>query len=522
MRIQCPECSQRFDVSEELMGKTVECGTCDGRFKVTIDEVVAEKDKFYPGEKRETHLERFGRNSVDAASPVAFQQAHYQANMNADRVGPQRPRRTVSTIIGVSLMSLIIVIFLLAGGKEGLMRDMETGNRFILVAFTALVGGALVIYGKANNRQFGVLLALVFGVILLALPVMFPANPTSVSAEPIVAVGTSPDSSGDATTTAIDIDRKQASYLFEIGYDPVSDALGKYPENQVVGIFLRNASETIRGKIGAYLYEVTDKASREIIYKRGESGNHGLVVLVEQKKSIDEIAALCSKFGRIDKIDRKLRVIDVVVESSKLIKLDPYNALDRDSLDYQLQNLKALKSIDPKERMKAVKRLADSEPKARRRDIAEALIQMLPESKTDLQLEIIKTLKKWSKPGEGAEPVVLAAVKQIHQQGKVDKTSMEFLVDRGVEGSEVILIELWDKDPVTWSDIVMRLGEGAQILLLPKIKEMDVAHLAAVSAILGKTGTAACIPHLEQEMASKDEHGKKSLQAAIDEIKKRQ
>ena len=216
------------------------------------------------------------------------------------------------------------------------------------------------------------------------------------------------------------------------------------------------------------------------------------------------------------------QVIDVVVESSKLIKLDPYNALDRDSLDYQLQNLKALKSIDPKERMKAVKRLADSEPKARRRDIAEALIQMLPESKTDLQLEIIKTLKKWSKPGEGAEPVVLAAVKQIHQQGKVDKTSMEFLVDRGVEGSEVILIELWDKAPVTWSDIVMRLGEGAQILLLPKIKEMDVAHLAAVSAILGKTGTAACIPHLEQEMASKDEHGKKSLQAAIDEIKKRQ
>ncbi len=522
MRIQCPECSQRFDVTEDLLGKTVECGSCDGRFKVTMDEVLTEKEKFYPGEKRETHLERFGRNAVEAASPVAFQQAHYQADINAARVGPQRPRRTVSTIAGVSLMVLVIVVFLLAGGREGAMRDMETTNRFILVAFTALVGGTLVIYGKANNRGLGVLLALVFGVILLALPVMFPGNPTSASAEPIIIAGTSPDASGSNGNTVADPDREQANYLFEIGYDPVSDALEVYPENEVVGIYLRNAAETVRAKIGSYLYEATDKVSREIIYKRGESGNHGLVLLVQQKKSIDEIAALCSKFGRIEKIDKKLRIIDVVVESSKLIKLDPYKALDRDSLDYQLQNLKALQSIDPEERMNAVKRLGDSEPKARRYDIVEALIEMLPVSKTELQLEIIKTLQKWSKPGEGAEPVVLEAVKQIHKEGKVDKTAMKFLIERGVEGCEVILIQLWEKDPVAWSDMLMRLGEGAQVLLLPKIKEMDAAHLAAASTILGKTATAACIPHLEEEMASKDEHGKKSLQAAIDEIKKRQ
>ncbi|HCI91173.1 MAG TPA: hypothetical protein DHV60_01285, partial [Verrucomicrobiales bacterium] len=63
MKIQCPECSQRFDVTEDLLGKTVECGSCDARFDVTTDELVAEKKKFYPGEKRDSHLDRFGRNT---------------------------------------------------------------------------------------------------------------------------------------------------------------------------------------------------------------------------------------------------------------------------------------------------------------------------------------------------------------------------------------------------------------------------------------------------------------------------
>lgn len=483
-----------------------------------MDEVVVQKEKFYPGEKSEGNLDRFGRNSVSSASQVAFQQAHYQTDVHAERVGPQRPRRTVATMAGVSLMSLVIIIFLLAGGKEGAMRDMETVNRYILVGFTALVGGALVLYGKANNRSLGVLLALVFGAILVVLPIIFPANPISASVEPITPVLSS---TGD-DTFFINEENKQAQYLVEIGYDPVSDALGKYPANQVVAIFLRNASATVRAKIGAYLYEATDKLSREIIYERGEDGKNGLLLLVDQKKNIDEIAALCARFGRLEKVDRKLRVIDVVVESSKIIKLDPYKTLDRNSIDYQLQNLRALKSIDPVERMNAVKRLADSEPKARRHDIAEELVSMLPKSTTDLQLAIIKALKTWSKPGEGAEPVVFAAVKEIHKQGEVDKTAMEFLVTRGVEGCEVILYELWQKDPAVWSDIMIQLGEGAQMLLLPKIKEMDLPLLVAASSIIGKVGTVDFIPYLEAETESKDEQGKKSLQAAIDEIKKRQ
>lgn len=519
MRIQCPECSQRFDVTDDFLGKTVECGSCDGRFKVTMEVCVAEKTKFYPGEKRDSNLDMFGRNSSEGAAPVGFTQAHYQADVNPAVVGPPRPRRTVAMIVGIALMSLIVIVFLLAGGKEGTMRDMVTMNRFILCGFSALVGSVLVIYGTAHNRKLGILLALVFTVILLGIPVMFPGNPTSSSKVPIVLVD-----GADATGTPKDSERKLDDYLFKIGYEPINDALATYPAETVVAIYLRNAPETIRGKIASYLYNATDKISRETIYKRGDSGGDGLILLVKQKRSIDEIAALCSKFGRIEKIDKKLRLIDVAVESSKMDTLDKYKVLDPESLDFEAQNLKALKSFDQKQQMNAVKRLAGAKPRALRDDITQQLITMLPTSKVDLQLEIINALKTWALPESGAGPAVLDAVRQIHLEGRVSKTAMEFLIAHQVDGCEVILFDLWNKAPVFWADVMLQLGAGAEVILLPQIKEMDVAHVVAASDILGKTGTKVCVTFLEEamlEMPEMDEQKQNSLQAAIDEIKKR-
>lgn len=519
MRIQCPECSQRFDVTDDFRGKIVECGSCDGKFKVSDESIVKDKVKFYPGEKRETHLERFGRNSSEGAASVDFQEAHYQADVNAARIGPPRPRKTVATIVGVSLMSLVVLTFLLAGGQEGSMRDMETMDRFILVGFTALLGGLLVIYGTTNNRRLGIILTAVFGVVLLLLPILFPANPMNASVAPIV-IDSQLD--GDNGVDPSNTGEGRDNYLFEIGYDPIKEALAKYPENEVVGIYLRNSVELVSGKIRDYVYEATDKANRGIVYERGEQGSDGLILLLNQKRSIDEIAALCEKFGRIEKIDKKLRLIDVTVERSKISQLDKYKMLDSSSLDFEFQNLQALKGFDPTERLNAVKRLAGAEPRSRRDDITQQFIKMLPVSNVELQLEIINALETWALPTAGAEPVVLEAVKNIHRQGKVDNASMKFLVDRKVAGCELILEDLWQKNPAAWSEMMLQLGEDAQILLMPKLKDMDIAHLVSASEILAKTGTVDSIPFLEEVMMGKEGQGANSLQAAIDEIKKRQ
>ncbi len=515
MRIQCPECSQRFDVTEDFLGKTVECGSCDHRFKVTAEEVVRERKKFYPGEKKDSHLERFGRNPASSATNVSFAQAHYQQDVSADVVGPPRPRRKVAMTSGVVLMVVIVLVFLIAGGREGAMRNMETVNRFILCGFFAVLGSALVLYGTPHKRRLGVMLAVVFSVILMILPVLFPANPISTSVAPIELAN------GSDGGKVVDSQKELENYLFEIGYEPVDEAIRQHPKESVVGIYLRNVNEVMRGKIASYLYNATDKVSRETVYKRGDNGTDGLILLVDQKLTIDEIAALCEKFGRIEKIDKNLRLVDISVESAKISMIDRYKMLDPNSLDFEAQNLKALQSFDPQEQMNAVKRLAGAPPRALRDDITQQLMSMLSVSSEDLQLEIINALKTWALPNSGAGPVVLEAVKGLHAKGKVSINAMELLVDHKVKGGEVILLELWEKNPAVWSETLMKLGEGAEVLLLPKLKEMDVSHVTAAADILGKVGTKATIEYIRGILPEMDEHRKKSLQAAIDEIKKR-
>jgi len=60
-------------------------------------------------------------------------------------------------------------------------------------------------------------------------------------------------------------------------------------------------------------------------------------------------------------------------------------------------------------------------------------------------------------------------------------------------------------------------------MLLPQIAKMDAGHLSMASEILGKVGTKECVSYLKGiiENSKLDAKKIKSLQAAIDEIKKR-
>ncbi|MDG1358307.1 MAG: zinc-ribbon domain-containing protein, partial [Akkermansiaceae bacterium] len=156
MKIHCPKCDQAFDVADDYIGKKVECGSCDHLFKISKDHVHVEKKRFYPGEKKGTGLSKFGGKSSADTGQVAFVPASYQSDVNPDLVGPPRPRRTIAVAGGIFLMITVIVIFLLGGGKEGPMRDVETSNRYVLSGFSALIGSSLLIYGASRNRWLGV------------------------------------------------------------------------------------------------------------------------------------------------------------------------------------------------------------------------------------------------------------------------------------------------------------------------------------------------------------------------------
>jgi len=518
MKIQCPDCDQEFDVAEDYLGKEVECGSCDHLFTVNKEHEIKEKKRFYPGEKKDTGLSKFGDRAPVKPGEVAFVPASYQSDVNPDLVGPPRPRRTIAVACGILLMAAVIVVFLLGGGKEGPLRDIETPNRYVLCGFSALIGSILLIYGAARNRSIGVMLALVLSMILMFMPALFPGNPISSFIKPIdaglqlkeeVENETQPESMGD--------------YLIRIGYDPIEEALFIHPRESVVGIFVRNADYSAQSKIAAYLYYATGGLSREVLFPRGDTGQSAMILLVEQKKSIQQIAALCERFGEVERMEEDLRLLEVYVNSATTSEPDPAKLNNMEDPDYEFLNLVVLKNFDPEGQMEAAKRLAKSKPKALRTDIAEQLIEMLPSSHADLQLAIIEALKVWALPDSEIRGALLDAAKKLHAEGRVSPVTMELLIGYKVDGCGAILMDLWNKDPARWSDYLLQLGAGAELVILPQINTMDVGRMVKASEILGDVGTKQSVDFLTKLMAESKMDAKKikSLQAAIDEIKKR-
>jgi len=518
MKIECPDCEQEFDVGEDFLGKKVECGSCDHQFTIDEEHRIVEKERFYPGEKKSTGLGKFGKKASDGLGEVAFTPASYQSDVNPDMVGPPRPRKTLAIFGGLGLMGLVIVVFLLGGGKEGPLRDIETNNRYVLCGFSALLGSILIIYGSAKNRWLGVMLAVILSVVLLFIPAMFPGNPVSSFIKPMD-VSLIPVTESKSAIEAESID----DYLIRIGYDPVEEALFEHPRETVVGVYVRNADYSTQSKIASYLYYVTGRVSREVVFPRGDTGQAAMILLVEQEKSIEQIAALCERFGEVVKMEKDLRLIEVFTDRAKTEGVDEVKLKDPEDPDFEFLNLKSLKHFDPEWQLAAAKRLASAKPGDLRADITEQFVDMLPSSHPELQLEIIRALKSWAEPESDIGEALLNAANNLHAEGRVSQVCMELLIDRQVNGCELILMELWIKDPVLWSDQFIKLGAGAELMLLPQIAKMDAGHLSMASEILGKVGTKECVSYLKGiiENSKLDAKKIKSLQAAIDEIKKR-
>lgn len=519
MKINCPECDQEFNVSEDLLGCKVECGSCDHLFTIGAEHVSETKERAFPSEGKNKDLSKFSKTPSSKTSEVTFTPASYQSDVNPDLVGPPRPRRTLALATGICLMLLVIVVFLLLGGKEGPMRDVETNNRFILCGFSALVGSALVIYGASQNRLLGVLIAMILAVILMFMPVLFPANPISsfISDVQIPVVTKEPDVMDEPGPESIQ------DYLIRIGNGPVEEAMLANPRQSVVGIYVRNTDYSLQEKIASYLYHSTGRASREVVFPRGDAGSAALILLVEQEKSIDEIARLCERFGKIVRIEKDWRIIEVYADSTLGSDVDQIKLTNPEDPDFESLNLKALQDLDPREQVEAASRLAVAKPGALRDEIVRQFVDMLPESHSELQLEIIKALRTWAKPGTEMGEALLHAARKLHMEDMVSRECMELLIERKVEGSEVILMELWNLEPADWSDLVIKLGAGAEVMLLPRIATMTTEQVAIASEILSKTGSKDCLKYL-QDLVSKpglDAKKIKSLQAAIDEIKKR-
>ena len=534
IQIKCTSCDQKFAVSESYKGKMVECGACDHRFKVEGSAIMRQKRKYYPGEKSALNVNEFNKASDSddttrkPAAPVKFEPADYSQFPSTNYAAPASPRRTVAIVIGAVLIILIILLFLFGGRADGALQDINDTKRLLLACFIAVLGSSLIMYGSRRKKR-GMLLSLLLGGSLVAMPFIFRETLTPERVSDTEVLGN--DDEVEKPISENDIEK---AYADDIGYHEVIRLRKKAVEQDldptiVKAIVLKTVGPHI-DTIQFYLKNKLQLDSVPSTYTIGRKLDNRPIILMifDSEASTEEILSIVKRFGSPEPMNdmrSDLGVIEVGVDHRQFASQDANILTNEEDPNYFMANYIELNSMDRTKQLEAIKRLNKTKTSlGRRSDIATRLASMISENDKKLSTEAIKTLNKWTMPAYDLDGIVFEYAKVLSPKETLDIAVMDYLVDKQVKGCSSILAEQWLRPAgnLRWEDQILRAkseGELAIIIALPKA---PANHVKSAAAILKKIGTAKSIPVLRSTASKLDKENANYLKATIDEIKSRQ
>lgn len=493
LQIRCPACGQKFKVGRELQGRMVECGACEKQFRVN-DETILRVKKFYPGEHRDPRLHGFGRRPMETSGPVNIPTAHYHPEPQPVSFEPPGAQRTIAGVVAVVMM-ICIAMLLGFGAHQGRALDgVSQTNRLILATFAGLLGGVLLIYANPRGRKKAVFFALLFCGGLIAMPFIF-----TEASEPLAATGGVAHVTDDAPP--VEDSEKQAKSL---GLEPLIAENLRLAEkgdgSRAIGLWLREMKESNKLLIRDHLVRETgaDPDSNLYVRDRGD----WLMVLSGVKRPIEEIAAIAGGLGRNGKAERiypELNLVEIVVDNSAFVEGPIEKLNDKSSPAFYELNKRELDSIDSERARRAVKRLADAEPKIYREDIARRLAQLLRDADATDAGHICQALLTWSTPEQTfATAAAVESLKRLHASGATPPREMiAFLVARKETSIAPVLDEIWAKDHTAWEQYYGELGPSIEPLVLTHLNSSSIMLRHSAVRLLGRVGTPASLPKLE-------------------------
>lgn len=521
LRIQCPSCDRQFKVSDDLKGRTVECGACEHRFRLDDGVIVEKRDKFYPGDQPKKGLDRYGRAPVagGGAAPVQFETANYNQEFSAQDILPMSPQEWFASLVGVSV--LVFAILLLIWGTtqpDGLLKDMEVPQRTVLAGFMVVVGIGLTGYGCRHRKKKGILLALPLGAVVIALSLTMPVPRTIIPVEGFA------EEEGEEPRMPVMAPRKTAEQVREeIGFGPVLRAISRHtdkegnPEDYVSVIWVPEMEELYKFQLLRYLQRKTGSEERPIFYRRGKGG---IFVIDGERISLERVADIAERFGRVEEIYHPIRTVEVEVEPSRIGEASEdilRELTDNSHPAFYARNQTELDHIDLDRVQEAVQRLADVEPLRFRVEISRRLMGLL-EEETDpaLRADIGTALKVWSEEGDEAPEVVARVAREMQQQGdKLPRSMVEFLVQRGSPHAVDLLKPLWLTQPAAWEGLLVEVGPSAEPLALQHLESEDRGLQHSAIRILKRIGSADSVAALRAQLTAADDETKLLLEEVI-------
>ena len=527
--IRCPGCGQRFKVGLELKDRMVECGTCEHRFRVN-DEVVVRQKKFYPGERRDTSLDRFSRIPKGAPMPSTFQTVQYAAEPAQTEIQPASPLRLMLGFVGGAGVVLVGLLLAFGGSPGGMLDGAPQSKRLALAGFTALIAGIFFIAANPRARIGAILGSLVSAALLLSLPFFFTEGnkPIDSSAQGLSYDESHKSARDDAPPMADDL----LELKKEIDPTPLDAAkleLAKNPSKSglgVAGIWLREVREFHKLQIEKYIERSTGAdPGPSHLYRRGTDGY--LMVVAGVTDDLAELSKLCERFGEVRRIIEPLHVIEVAVQEDKFTVGDLKKLTNKEDPAFYELNRRELESIDLSRAKDAVTRLAEAEPKLYRKDINRRMLQWLKEIDKDeqsvqMQTQIGRALVVWSEEGDGSEAVVREVVSRYPPtSAELPESLVKYLMVRKDPAAVPLVDALWAADFTRWEELYLGFGPMIEDSVLARFPTASGTMKRSATRLLSKNGSAKSIPVLEAALPDADSELKVLIDRAITAIRSR-
>jgi predicted Zn finger-like uncharacterized protein len=520
--IRCPSCGQRFKVDDDLRGRTVECGGCEHRFRIN-DEVIARGKKFYPGERKGHGLNRFQRVPLAVAPPViGTPLVRYGEAPDPVVFEPATPQRIIAGLIGGAAIILMALLMILGAGNGGALDGVTTVNRMIMAGFTGLLGTLLLAHANPRTRSRTIGVGLLASICLLTLPIFFTAGSTPVGEREVDRAKS--HEVPRKMTAATKEDDMIADLRRRIGTDPLVAEINRLAKNgsrqQAVGLWLRDLQERNRFLIKDYILRATGAGPESHYYPRG----HGdfLMVVTGINMSLEEVALVAGPLGSVERTLPEISFIEVHVKNDNFIEAPNYKLNDRKDPAFYDLNKRELESIDLERIERAVKRLAEAEPKIYRSDITDRLISLLETPQVKFKGPICNALSKWSDdPAPAAETALKEASMLLERKMPIPEDMITLIVKAKNPGVIPILDALWSERPNQWEKQYSEIGQAAEPAILARLPETTGWHRQSAVRLLGRVGGSNSLPVLEAARSGADPELKVLLDKSIQSIRSR-
>jgi hypothetical protein len=272
---------------------------------------------------------------------------------------------------------------------------------------------------------------------------------------------------------------------------------------RAVGVWLRDLRESNRFLVKEYILRTTGADPQSHYYPRG-NGDF-LMVVTGIGQTNEELAAIISKLGTLEKTYPEIQVIEVKVNNDSFIEGAIEKLNNREDPAFYDLNKRELESIDLERVSKAVKRLAEAEPRVYRSDISRKLVGLLGAGWVDFKADVCRALMVWAEtPGEAGQTALAEAKKLLEMEKPIPREMIELILKEGTPGLVPVIDALWNKNPTSWETMYAKAGPSAEPVLLSRLETSEGSLRHSVVRLLGHVGGPGSLPALEAALEGAD------------------